>query len=206
MFEDVKAINKNDPASSGMLFLLNPGLYAIVNHRYLAHPLYQLGLKFWALLFSQIGRFLTNIEIHPGAKIGKGLFIDHGTGIVIGETAEIGENCVIFHNVTIGATGNHAGKRHPSIGNNVFIGSGATLLGPIKVSDNVKIGAQSMIVMHDIPSNATVVGTPGRIVKLNGAKVDLQLKRTMYIPGIKSTETSEWMSCPAYKLNCQRLG
>lgn len=206
MFEDVKAINKNDPASSGMLFLLNPGLYAIIIHRYIAHPLYQLGLKFWALLFSQIGRFLTNIEIHPGAKIGKGLFIDHGTGIVIGETAEIGNNCVIFHNVTIGGTGNHTKKRHPSIGNNVFIGSGATLLGPIKVADNVKVGAQSMIVMHDIPSNATVVGTPGRIVKLNGAKVDLPLKRTMYIPSVKSSETTGRMSCPAYNLNCQRLG
>lgn len=179
MFEDVKVIYKNDPAAKGIQFILYPGLHAIVLHRYISHPLYKLRLRFWARLVSQIGRFITNIEIHPGAKIGKGFFIDHGSAIVIGETAEIGENCVIFHNVTIGGTGKHTAKRHPTIGNNVLIGTGATLLGPIIVGDNVKVGAESVIIMHNIPSNCTVVGAPGRIVKLNGQKVDLPLERTI---------------------------
>lgn len=179
MFEDVKVIYKNDPAAKGLQFILYPGLQVILLHRYVSHPLYKIKLRFWARFFSQLGRFLTNIEIHPGAKIGKGFFIDHGSAIVIGETAEIGDYCVIFHNVTIGGTGKHIGKRHPTIGNNVFIGTGATLLGPINVGDNVKIGAESVVIMHDIPSNSTVVGAPGRIVKLNGQKVDLPLEKTI---------------------------
>ncbi len=188
MFEDIKAIYKNDPAAEGMLFILYPGLWAITIHRYVSHPLYWLStkiknpfhrniFKFFAVLFSQIVRLLTQIEIHPGAKIGKGLFIDHGNGIVIGETTVIGNHCMIFHNVTIGGTGNHTGKRHPSIGNNVCVGTGSTLLGPIKVADNVKIGAQSMIVMQDVPANTTVVGAPARIVKINGVKIDLPLPK-----------------------------
>jgi serine O-acetyltransferase len=179
MFEDVKVIYKNDPAAKGIQFILYPGLHAIVLHRYISHPLYKMRLFFCARLVSQIGRFITNIEIHPGAEIGKGFFIDHGSAIVIGETAHIGKNCIIFHNVTIGGTGKHTGKRHPTIGNNVLIGTGATLLGPINVGDNVKVGAESVIIMHDIPSNCTVVGAPGRIVKLNGQKVDLPLERTI---------------------------
>ncbi len=147
-------------------------------HRWISHPLYRLGLKFFALFFAQIGRFLTQIEIHPGAQIGKGLFIDHGNGVVIGETAVIGDNCVIFHGVTIGGTGNHIGKRHPSIGDNVYIGNGATLLGPIIVGSNVKIGAKSTIIMHNVPSNCTVVDSPGRIVRMNGVKADLALEPT----------------------------
>jgi serine O-acetyltransferase len=178
MFEDIKAIYRNDPAARGVQFLLYPGLHAIVFHRYISHPLYVIKLRFWARLFSQISRFLTGIEIHPGAKIGKGLFIDHGSAIVIGETAVIGNNCVLFHNVTLGGTGKHKGKRHPTIGNNVLIGTGATLLGPITVGDNVRIGAESVIIMHDVPSNCTVVGAPGKIVKLNGVKANLALERT----------------------------
>jgi serine O-acetyltransferase len=178
MFEDIKVIFKNDPAAKGIQFILYPGLHAIVFHRYISHPLYKIHLRFFARLISQISRFLTGIEIHPGAKIGKGFFIDHGSAIVIGETAEIGENCTIFHKVTIGGTGKHQGKRHPTIGNNVLIGSGATLLGPIVVGDNVKVGAESVVIMHDIPSNSTVVGAPGRIVKLNGEKLDLHLEKT----------------------------
>ncbi len=178
MFEDIKQIYKNDPAAKGMQFLLYPGLHAITTHRYISHPLYKLGLTFLARFCSQTSRFLTGIEIHPGAKIGKGFFIDHGSAIVIGETAEIGENCTIFHNVTIGGTGKHTGKRHPTIGNNAFIGTGATLLGPITVGDNVKIGAECVVIMHDIPDNCTVVDAPGRIVRLNGGKVDMQLERT----------------------------
>lgn len=178
MFDDIKVIYKNDPASKGIQFLLYPGLQAIVLHRYFSHPLYRIKLSFLARLISQISRFITGIEIHPGAKIGKGFFIDHGSAIVIGETAEIGDNCIIFHNVTIGGTGNHKDKRHPTIGNNVLIGTGATLLGPICVGDNVKIGAETVVIMHDIPSNCTVVGAPGRIVKLNSEKVDIKLERT----------------------------
>ena len=178
MFDDIKAIYKNDPAAKGIQFLLYPGLHAIIMHRYISHPLYLIKLRFFARLFSQIGRFLTGIEIHPGARLGKGLCIDHGSAIVIGETAILGENCVLFHNVTIGGTGKHFGKRHPTISNNVLIGTGATLLGPILVGDNVKIGAESVIIMHDIPSNCTVVGAPGKIVKLNGQKVEIKLERT----------------------------
>ncbi len=178
MFEDIKVIYKNDPAANGLQFLLYPGLHAIVIHRYISRPLYKIKLRFLARLISQISRFFTGIEIHPGAKIGKGFFIDHGSAIVIGETAEIGKNCVIYHNVTIGGTGKHKGKRHPTIGDNVLIGTGATLLGPINVGDNVKVGAETVVIMHDIPSSCTVVGTPGRIVKMYGAKVDLRLERT----------------------------
>ena len=127
---------------------------------------------------------MTSIEIHPGAKIGRRFFIDHGVGVVIGETSEIGDNCVMFHNVTLGGTGKHQGKRHPTLGNNVFIGTGATLLGPIVVGANSKIGANSFIVMHDVPGNCTVIGTPGRLVKLDGARVDLPLKPT--VPGARS--------------------
>lgn len=179
MFEDVKVIYRNDPAAKGIQFILYPGLQAIVIHRYLAHPLYRIKLRFWARLISQISRFLTGIEIHPGAKIGKGLFIDHGSAIVIGETAVLGDNCIIFHNVTIGGTGKHWGKRHPTIGNHVLFGTGATVLGPVNVGDNVKIGAESVVIMHDIPSNCTVVGAPGRIVRMNGQKVDLPLEKTL---------------------------
>lgn len=178
MFEDIKVIYKNDPAAQGIQFILYPGLHALVFHRYFSHPLYKIQLKFFARLISQISRLLTGIEIHPGAIIGKGFFIDHGSAIVIGETAEIGENCTIFHNVTIGGTGKHHGKRHPTIGDNVLIGTGATLLGPITVGDNVKVGAESVVIMHDIPSNCTVVGSPGRIVIMNGEKVDLHLEKT----------------------------
>jgi len=178
MFNDIKAIYENDPAAKGIQFILYPGWHAIVLHRYLSHPLFSLKLRFFARLFSQIGRLLTGIEIHPGAKIGRGLFIDHGSAIVIGETAELGKNCILFHNITLGGTGKHFGKRHPTIGNNVLIGTGATLLGPIMVGDNVKIGAESVIIMHNIPSDCTVVGAPGKIVKLKGQKVNINLERT----------------------------
>ena len=178
MFDDIKAIYRNDPAAKNIEFLLYPCFHAIVIHRYISHPLYVLRIPFIPRLISQIIRFLTGIEIHPGAKIGKGLFIDHGMGVVIGETSEIGENCVIFHNVSLGGTGKHKGKRHPTIGNNVLIGTAATLLGPINIGNNVKIGAETFIINHDVPSNATVVGVPGRIVRLNGNKVNIKLKKS----------------------------
>jgi serine O-acetyltransferase len=180
MFEDIKAIYRNDPAAKGIEFLLYPCLHAIVVHRYISHPLYKLKIPFIPRLISQVMRFLTGTEIHPGAKIGKGLFIDHAMGTVIGETSEIGKNCVMFHNVSLGGTGHHKGKRHPTIGNNVTIGTGATLLGPIKVGNNVKIGAEAFVINRDVPSNCTVVGAPGRIVKLNGKRVNIKLKKSKY--------------------------
>lgn len=182
MFSDLRAdwraIYRNDPAAQGLQPLLYPGLHAQVLHRYLAHPLYKMRLFFLARLVSEISRFLTGIEIHPGARIGPGLFIDHGHGIVIGETAVIGRDCILFHRVTLGGTGKHAGKRHPTIGDRVLIGTNATLLGPITVGDDVKVGAESVVIMHDIPSGCTVVGAPGRIVKRNGVRVDEKLERT----------------------------
>lgn len=178
MFEDLKVLYRNDPAAKGLQCILYPGLHAIVIHRYLSHPLYQIKLRFCARFISQLSRFFTGIEIHPGAKIGKGLFIDHGCGIVIGETAEIGHHCILYHNVTLGGTGKHKVKRHPTVGNYVLIGTGATLLGPITVGDHVNIGAETVIIMHDIPSNCTVVGAPGRIVKLDQANVDLKPLKT----------------------------
>ncbi len=178
MFEDIKAIYKNDPAARGIEPILYPGLHAIIVHRYASHQFYRIGLKFIARLISQVMRFLTGIEIHPGARIGKGLFIDHGTSIVIGETTRIGKNCTIYHNVTLGGTGKHTGKRHPTLGDNVMVGTAATLLGPITVGNNVKIGAETFIVNHDVPSNCTVVGTPGKIVKMNGKKMHKKLEKT----------------------------
>jgi len=125
-------------------------------------------------------RFLTGIEIHPGAKIGKGFFIDHGMGVVIGGTAKVGKDCVLFHGVTLGGTGKHQGKRHPTIGNNVLIGTHSTLLGPIKVGNNVKIGAETVIINHDVPDNCTGVGAPGRIVVLDGRKINKELTKSEY--------------------------
>jgi serine O-acetyltransferase len=177
IFEDIKAIYRNDPAIRNIEFLLYPGLHAILIHRF-CHLVWKIKIPFFPRLISQISRFLTGVEIHPGANIGKGFFIDHGMGVVIGETTEIGKSCVMFHNVTLGGTGKHKGKRHPTLGYNVTIGTGAIILGPVRVGNNVKIGANTFIFMHDIPDNATVVGSPGRIVKLNGDKVDISLPHT----------------------------
>jgi len=170
LFEDIKAIFERDPAARSIWeVLLYPGLHAIFWHR-IAHFFYQHKFFFIARLISQIVRFFTGIEIHPGAKIGKGFFIDHGMGVVIGETAEIGDNVTIYQGVTLGGTGKEKGKRHPTIGNNVIIAAGAKVLGNIKIGDNVKIGAGS-VVIRDVPSNSTVVGVPGRIVKHKGKRV-----------------------------------
>ncbi|MGD9276794.1 MAG: serine O-acetyltransferase [Candidatus Pacearchaeota archaeon] len=176
MFEDIKAIYRNDPSVKNIEFLLYPSLHSIVVHRYISHPLYKIKIPFIPRLISQIMRFLTGIEIHPGATIGRGFFIDHGMGTVIGETAEIGKNCTMFHNVTLGGTGKDEGKRHPTIGDNCTIGTGAILLGKLNIGNNVKIGADTFIINKNVPNNATVVGTPGKIVKLNGKKVDRELK------------------------------
>jgi len=178
IIEDIKAIYRNDPAARNIEFLLYPGFQAIVFHR-MNHLLWNLGIPFIPRLLSQLVRFLTGLEIHPGARIGKGFFVDHGAGLVIGETTEIGDNCVMFHNVTFGGTGKHKGKRHPTLGNNVLVGTGAILLGPIRVGDNVKIGANSFVVMRDIPSDCTVAGTPARITKRDGIPCDEELPKTI---------------------------
>ncbi|MFL0268486.1 serine O-acetyltransferase EpsC [Candidatus Clostridium radicumherbarum] len=160
---DIDNIMKNDPAAKGKLevLLLYPSMQAIIFHR-IAHKLYNKKRYFLARFISQLSRFITGIEIHPGAKIGKGLFIDHGMGVVIGETSEIGDNVTLYHGVTLGGTGKEKGKRHPTVGNNVIIGAGAKILGPIYIGNNVKIGA-SAVVLKDVPANSTAVGVPARI-------------------------------------------
>ena len=157
LYKDAQNIKEKDPASKNILevIILYPGFHILVFHR-IAHFLYNHRLLFLARLVSQIGRFFTGIEIHPGAKIGKRLFIDHGMGIVIGETATVGNNCTIYHNSTLGGTGKDKYKRHPDLGNNVMVGAGAKVLGPIKIGNNVKIGANSTV-LKDIPDNVTVV-------------------------------------------------
>lgn len=161
---DIKKIMDNDPAARNSLevFLLYPCVHALIWYR-AAHYFYNHKMFFIARLISQTSRFFTGIEIHPGAKIGKGLFIDHGMGVVIGETAEIGDNVVMYHGSTLGGTGKDKGKRHPTIGNNVMIGSGAKVLGPIKVGDGCKIGANA-VVLKDLPANVTAVGVPAKVV------------------------------------------
>ena len=166
LYLDAKNIVEKDPACNNILYvILYSGFWALLFYR-IAHFLNNLGLKFIARLISQVARLFTGIEIHPGAKIGKRLFIDHGMGIVIGETATIGDNCTIYHNVTLGGTGKDKNKRHPDIGNNVIIGCGAKILGPIKIGDNVKIGANA-VVLKDVEDNSTVVGIPGKVVIRN---------------------------------------
>ena len=158
LYEDAKNILKKDPACRSIFeaILLYPGFIVLVFYR-IANFLYRHKLYFLARLISQIGRFFTGIEIHPGAKIGKRLFIDHGMGIVIGETSTIGNDCTIYHDVTLGGTGKDRFKRHPDIGNNVMIGAGSKVLGPIKIGNNAKVGANSTI-LKDVPDNVTVVG------------------------------------------------
>jgi len=167
----IRSIMERDPAAKSALevVLCYPGFHAVLLHR-VAHFFYRRGWFITARLISQFSRFLTAIEIHPGAKIGEGLFIDHGGGVVIGETAEIGRNVTIYQGVTLGGTGKEKGKRHPTIGNNVVISSGAKVLGSFTVGDNSRIGAGS-VVLKAVPANSTVVGVPGKIVAQNGRKV-----------------------------------
>ncbi|MBR1579732.1 MAG: serine O-acetyltransferase [Selenomonadaceae bacterium] len=172
--KDIRVIFERDPAAKSTLevLLCYSGLHAIWFHR-LSHALFIRGWIVSARLVSNFGRFLTGIEIHPGATIGEGLFIDHGTGVVIGETAEIGKNVTLYQGVTLGGTGKEKGKRHPTIGNNVVVASGAKVLGSFKVGDHAKIGAGS-VVLKEVPPYATVVGIPGRIVVLHGKRVHNQ--------------------------------
>lgn len=174
LIKNIDYIIENDPAAnmSSSKFLnrlkvliIYPSVHALLGHS-ISHFLHTKGLKFLARLNSQIVRFLTGIEIHPGAEIGHSIMIDHGMGVVIGETAIVGNRVIIYHGTTLGGTGNHTGKRHPTVGNNVIIGAGAKVLGPITIGDNSKIGANS-VVLKDVPENATVVGIPGKVVKIN---------------------------------------
>ncbi len=159
--EQIETIFREDPAAKSILeiVLCYPGFHAVLMHR-LAHRLYEAQIPILPRFLSQISRFLTGIEIHPGATIGRRFFIDHGMGVVIGETTEIGDDVLIYQGVTLGGTGNEQGKRHPTIGNNVVIGTGAKVLGSIRIGNNVKIGAGSVVV-HPVPDNSTVVGIPG---------------------------------------------
>jgi len=162
--EDIAIVFERDPAARSTLEVLTtyPGVHALLIHR-LAHAFWRIKLYWLGRFISHIGRWFTGIEIHPGAKIGKGVFIDHGMGVVIGETAIVGDYTLIYQGVTLGGTGKESGKRHPTLGNNVIVGAGAKVLGNIQISDRVRIGAGS-IVLGDVPPDATVVGIPGRII------------------------------------------
>jgi serine O-acetyltransferase len=166
--EDLTCVFDRDPAARTVFEILTayPGIHAVLFHR-VHHLLWTLGLKWLARFLSAITRWLTGIEIHPGAKIGRRFFIDHGMGVVIGETAEIGDDCTLYQGVTLGGTSWNKGKRHPTLGNNVVIGAGAKVLGPFKVGDNARIGSNSVVV-KEVPANATVVGVPGRVVEAGG--------------------------------------
>jgi len=169
---DIEAVRQRDPAARSDLeiLLLYSGVHAILAYR-VAHKLYLSKHYFAARAVSQWARHKTGIEIHPGATIGKGLFIDHGMGVVIGETTEIGDNCTLYQGVTLGGTGKDVGKRHPTLGNNVLVGAGAKVLGPFKISDNSKIAANA-VVLEEVPENSTAVGIPARVVRRHGRRVD----------------------------------
>ena len=171
---DLNKVMENDPAARSKIevFLLYPTIHALIAYR-ISHYLYINKLFFLARLISQISRFFTGIEIHPGAKIGRGLVIDHGMGVVIGETSEIGDNVLLYHGVTLGGTGKDKRKRHPTVGNNVVIGAGAKVLGPIYIGSNSKIGANS-VVLNNVPEGATAVGIPAKnIIKIKEEKLDI---------------------------------
>ncbi|MDD5477601.1 MAG: serine O-acetyltransferase [Candidatus Omnitrophica bacterium] len=188
-YADIRAAQKRDPAAKSFIevILLYPGLHALIYYR-VAHFFYQTHLFFLARLLSQVARFSTGIEIHPGAKIGKRFFIDHGLGVVIGETAIVGDDVLLYQGTTLGGTGIIQGKRHPTVGNNVVIGAGAKVLGNITIGDNSYIGANAVVV-KDVPPNSTVVGVPGRITKQDGKKMDVSLDHArMLDPIMQSIE------------------
>ncbi|MBQ9988635.1 MAG: serine O-acetyltransferase [Clostridia bacterium] len=179
--KDLRAFRQRDPACKNVfeVIFLYSGFHALMFHR-LAHFLYKCHLFFLARFVSQLSRFLTGIEIHPGAKIGRGVFIDHGSGIVIGETAEVGDNCTIYQGVTLGGTGKDTGKRHPTLGNDVLVGAGAKVLGPLTVGDHAKIAAGA-VVLRNIPEHATAVGVPAKVVRIAGNPSNDQLDQ-VHIP------------------------
>lgn len=172
LIADFKIIFERDPAARNWLEVIfcYPGLQALISHRF-AHWLYAIGVPFLPRLLSHLTRFVTGIEIHPGAQIGQGVFIDHGMGVVIGETAIVGDYALIYQGVTLGGTGKESGKRHPTLGENVVVGAGAKVLGNIQIGNNVRIGAGS-VVLRDVPSDCTVVGVPGRVLYRSGVRVN----------------------------------
>ena len=179
--DTVVAVKQRDPAARSTLeiLLLYSGVHAMAAHR-IANRLQKEGKYFSARAVSQAARHLTGIEIHPGATIGKGLFIDHGMGVVIGETTEIGDNCSIYQGVTLGGTGKDVGKRHPTLGDNVMVGAGAKVLGPVKIGSNSKIAANA-VVLREVPENSTAVGIPAKVVRRDGVKVNNDLDQ-IHIP------------------------
>ena len=191
MREDIRNVFKQDPAARSAMevVLTYPGLHAVWMHR-LAHRMWKMNLHLAARMLSQFSRFITGIEIHPGATIGRRFFIDHGMGVVIGETAIIGDDVTIFQGVTLGGTGKETGKRHPTLGNGVFVSAGARVLGDITIGDSSKIGASS-VVLKDVPANATVVGIPGRVVIQDGIKVDAPLDHQLPDPVSECQERIE---------------
>lgn len=198
--EDVRAVKERDPAaqSSFVIWLTYPGLHARWSH-VVEHWLWNHGLKILARISSQFTRFMTGVEIHPGAQIGRRFFIDHAMGVIIGETTIIGDDCTLYQGVTLGGTGNETGKRHPTLGNNVIVGVGAAVLGNITVGDNSKIGGGAVAV-KDVPPNCTVVGIPGRIVKRDGKRVTSEqsaaAKRMENLPDIVEEQ---------HRSNCARI-
>jgi len=188
---DWNAVFRNDPAArNGWEVLTYAGLHAITWHRF-AHFLWRHRLKFAARLVSQANRFITGIEIHPGATIAKGFFIDHGMGVVIGETAEIGDGCLLYHGVTLGGVSLEKKKRHPTLGKNVVIGAGAKVLGAITLGDNVQVGANA-VVLRDVPANSVVVGIPGRVVVQDGRRIEQERPLTH---GRDLDPVNEMMQC-----------
>jgi serine O-acetyltransferase len=195
---DWRAVFRNDPAArNGFEVLTYAGLHAIFWHR-IAHFFHHHGMKFAGRLISQMNRFWTGIEIHPGATIGKGFFIDHGMGVVIGETAEIGDNCLLYHGVTLGGVSLEKKKRHPTLGNNVVVGTGAKVLGAITLGDNVKVGANA-VVLKDVPANSVVVGNPGRVVVQDGQRVAEEDTRLMHARDIDPE--GEMIKCMLQKID-----
>lgn len=186
-YGDIRAAQKKDPAAKSFIeiLLLYQGLHALVAYR-TSHFLYKIHFFFLARMLSQISRWMTGIEIHPGAQIGKRFFIDHGMGVVVGETSVIGDDVLLYQGVTLGGTGIEKGKRHPTIGNNVVVGTGAKVLGNIAIGDNSYIGANA-VVIKDVPANSTVVGVPGRITKQDGKKIDISLDHIHVLDPIMQT-------------------
>ena len=182
LWADAKNIRDKDPAARNVaeVIILYPGFHVLVTHK-IAHFLYCHKCFFLARLISQLARHLTGIEIHPGATIGRCLFIDHGMGIVFGETCEIGDNCTIYHGVTLGGTGKDTGKRHPTLGRNVMVGCGAKVLGPVRVGDNCKIAANAVL-LHSIDADSTAVGVPARVVRVSNVKLENERLDHVHIP------------------------
>ena len=201
--EDIQCIFERDPAARSVFEILTtyPGLHAVLAHR-VSHKLWSLGLHWLARANSAISRLLTGIEIHPGATIGRRFFIDHGMGVVIGETAVIGDDCTLYHGVTLGGTSWSKGKRHPTLGNDVVVGAGAKVLGPINIGDDVRIGSNAVVV-KDVPEACTVVGIPGRIVNESRTEQDRRRRAIAEKMGFDAYGTTENMPDPVSNaINC----